>query len=39
VDRHTLQALLKKHHPRELARESLQIFVDEEKKAKAYATA
>lgn len=39
VERHTLQALLKKHHPRELARENLQIFIDEEKKAKAYATA
>lgn len=29
VERHTLQALLKKHHPRELARERLQIFIDE----------
>ncbi len=37
VERHTLQALLKKHHPRELARERLQIFIDEEKKV--YATA
>lgn len=36
VERHTLQALLKKHHPRELARERLQIFIDEEKKE--YAT-
>lgn len=37
VERHTLQALLKKYHPRELARENLQIFIDEEKEA--YATA
>lgn len=28
VERHTLQALLKKHHPRELARENLQVFVE-----------
>ncbi len=33
VERHTLQTLLKKYHPRELAREKLQVFVDEEKKA------
>jgi integrase/recombinase XerD len=37
VERTTLQALLKKHHPRELARERVQPFVDEEKKE--YATA
>jgi len=34
-----LQGMLKKYHPRELARENLQIFIDEEKKAKAYAAA
>jgi len=37
VERHTLQTLLKKHHPRELAKEDLQVFVDEEKKAYAKA--
>ncbi|HOI42928.1 MAG TPA: tyrosine-type recombinase/integrase [Elusimicrobiales bacterium] len=39
VERATLQGMLKKYHPRELARENLQIFIDEEKKAKAYAAA
>jgi len=37
VERRTLQALLKKYHPRELAEERVQIFIDEEKKK--YATA
>ena len=32
VERQTLQTLLKKYHPRELAGEKLQVFVDEEKK-------
>lgn len=41
VERETLQGMLRKYHPRELARENLQIFIDEEKraKAKAYAAA
>lgn len=37
VERNTLQALLKKYHPRELAQERLQIFIDEEKKVYAKA--
>jgi len=37
VERRTLQTLLKKYHPRELAEERVQIFIDEEKKK--YATA
>lgn len=39
VERATLQGMLKKYHPRELAHESLQVFVDEEKRVKAYAAA
>jgi len=31
VERETLQGMLRKYHPRELARENLQIFIDEEK--------
>lgn len=37
VERHTLQTLLKKFHPRELAGERMQAFVDEEKKVYAHA--
>jgi integrase/recombinase XerD len=37
VERATLQALLKKFHPRELAREKVQAFVEEEKKVYAKA--
>ena len=37
VERQTLQALLKKYHPRELAEERLQIYIEEKKRA--YATA
>jgi integrase/recombinase XerD len=33
VERATLQGLLRKFHPRELAREKVQAFVEEEKKA------
>jgi integrase/recombinase XerD len=33
VERQTLQGLLRKYHPRERARERLQVFVDEQQKA------
>lgn len=37
VERHTLQTLLRKYHPRELTREKVQVFIDEEKKIYAKA--